>query len=160
MMERQILDWRFVAAFAFMTLVLVASWGFVHRQHQVDGLIVVSQRTTAQVQRLSDQLDALKAQAAEDASASLQQRNSLRKQNHQLAAQLQALLDYLTAHGIVVPNLKVATSSGGGGSPKGRGHHQPRPHHPAPATPGATPAPTAPSADPLCDFLPVACLLT
>lgn len=163
MMERRIFDWRFVLAFAVLMLAAVASWGFVQRQQQIDGLIVISQRTTAQVQVLNDQLDQLQADADAAEVAASAERDRLRQQNRVERAQFRTLLKYLREQGIDVPQSLVRREIGGGASPKGRGPRGPDPTPPRPpllpvplVSPGptATPTPTSPSlTDQLCALL-------
>jgi hypothetical protein len=155
MMERRILDWRFVAAFAFMLLVATAAWGFVERNRQTNALIAIADRTTSEYDRLSTQIEALNGQAAAAARASVAQRKALRKQNREQAARLQALLDYLRAHGIAIPQT-FAPQDGGGAHPKGPGPRGPKPTHLASPGPTATPTPTDPSlTDVVCGLLAV-----
>jgi len=160
-LDRKIIDWRFLAMLVVMLLVATACWGFVARQNQVDRLIDISQRSTKQVEVLTAKVDAQNAQADAQSRVAAQQRAALRKQNRDLTTQLQALVDYLTAHGIAVPTLTPASSSSGGGAnpkdvPAGP---PPHPKHPESPGPTATPAPTTRGIDLglLCELLPILC---
>jgi hypothetical protein len=162
-MGRRIFDWRFVVALAFMMLTVVACWGFVERNAEISRLINVAQRSEEiAVAARHDQADA-DARAAEQVAALRRQVADLKHQarirSQQQAAQQKALLDYLHSLGITVPRTVYLTprATGGGG---GSGPKAPAPrHHPAPGSPGSTPAPTAPSADLLCELAPALCSL-
>jgi hypothetical protein len=158
------LRWSFyVAALAAIALTTVLIWAIVQRVNQSDDIVHVAASNADQVQRLSNQVDALTEQLVEQAAANQRQVNGLRAQNKAQRRQLTALVDYLRSHGLGIPKV-AAAESGGAGRPKGSatssGTSSPKPRKPpAPATPAptSTPRPTQAEAvtELLCSLLPL-----
>lgn len=153
--------WSFyVAAVCVLMFSATVCWAVVHKVNQSDGIVRVAASNAAQVDRLSEQID---AQAAESA----QQRRQLKAQNRQVHAELTALLRYLRAHGIEVPKTALTPPASPSRStrPKdttARPSPTPSPRSPRPASPAptATPTPTTPG-EALCGLLDVpVCPLT
>jgi hypothetical protein len=148
--------WSFIVVFACAAVFAVTiCWAIVHKVNQSDEIVHVAASQAAQVDRLTDQFD---AQAAESA----RQRRQLKAQNRQVHAELTALLRYLRAHGIEVPQTALtAPAPRESGHPKARTSSTPRPHQSGPASPAptATPTPSTPSPGPdvLCTFVPLTC---
>jgi hypothetical protein len=147
------LRWGFwLVAACTLALALTVCWAIVHKVNQSDDIVRVAASNAAQVNRLSDQID---AQAVESA----RQRRLLKDQNRQVHAELTALLRYLRAHGIEVPQTALTPEVKPSESTRPKaGKAQPAPHptHPASPAPTATPTPTSPSlGDSLCGLLNV-----
>ena len=150
--------WSFVVVFACAVMFAVTlCWAIVHKVNQSDEIIHVAASQAAQVDRLTDQFD---AQAAESA----RQRRQLKAQNRQVHAELTALLRYLRAHGIEVPQTALTPPAPRESSrPKGPAQATPSPR-PTPSSGQASPAPTAtptpdttPGPDVLCTLVPLTC---
>jgi hypothetical protein len=150
--------WGFVlVAACALVLALTVCWVIVHKVNQSDQIVRVAASSADQVERLNAQLDA-------QAKATEAQRADLQRQNRLTRSQLRALLRYLRAHGIEVPQTALTVrDDGGGSSPKGSGPRGPKPRPskpPASPAPTATPTPTA-SPDPVtelaCRLLPLLC---
>lgn len=148
--------WAFIVVFVCaVALTATICWAVVHKVSQSDGIVRVAATNAAQVDRLSDQID---AQAAESA----RQRRLLKAQNRQVHAELTALLRYLRAHGIEVPQTALTppvtrsepTRPKAG---KAQPSRRPSPSGPASPAPTATPTPsTGPVPDP-CQLVPLMC---
>jgi Flp pilus assembly protein TadB len=152
------LRWSFIAVLA-CALMLTATlcWGIVHRVNQSDDIVHIAASNADTVERLNDQIDILNTRLAEQAQAAEQQRTTLQRQNRALTHQLDALVKFLRAHGLSVPDT-VARAGPETTSPKGHGPRGPKPRPKPPATPGptATPTPTTPGVtDVLCGLVPV-----
>jgi hypothetical protein len=150
------LRWTFVAVLS-CALMLTATlcWGIVHRVNQSDEIVHIAASNADTVERLNDQIDVLNTRLGQQAKAAERQRNTLQRQNRALTAQLAALVKFLRAHGLSVPDA-VARTGPRADRPKGPGPRGPKPRqsHPASPDPTATPTPTAPGAlDPVCGLL-------
>lgn len=131
--------WSFVVAFLCAAVLTgTISWGVVHKVNQSDQIVRIAASSADQVERLNAQLDA-------QAKASQAQRDELMQQNRLTRTQLRALLRYLRAHGIQVPQTALTPA------PK-RLPAEPEPGtttRPKASGPTGTPAaPTGPVADP------------
>lgn len=154
-------------AIGFIILATTGAWAIVHKVNQSDQIVRVATSAADQVERLNAQLDTQAKADAIQRAADAAQRAELQRQNQLTRAQLQALLRYLRAHGIQVPQTALTPPPDHGTvtRPKGTGPRgpAPKPHQPAPLptplsgspTPTAPPSPT-PSPDlvgSLCDLL-------
>jgi hypothetical protein len=148
--------WSFIVVFACaVALTVTICWVIVHKVNQSEDIAAVAAANAAQVNRLSDQID---AQAAE----SERQRRQLKTQNRQVHAELTALLRYLRAHGIEVPQTALTAPVKPSGSTRPKAEPaRPTPHPTAPASPAptATPTPRTPGTGPdvLCALAPLTC---
>jgi hypothetical protein len=152
--------WAFyVVAACALALVVTICWAIVHKVDQSDDIVHVAAANAAQVNRLSNQLDAqakqldaLKHQAAADARIAAKERATLRRQNR-------AYLDYLRRLGIPIPQAAAPQSAPGTVTrPKAApAHPSPHPSTPASPAPTATPAPSPHGPDVLCTFAPLTC---
>lgn len=159
--------WSFAVVFlCAVALTATISWGVVHKVNQSDQIVRIAASSADQVERLNAQLDAQGAQLAAQAAASEAQRAELQRQNRLTRAQLRALLRYLRAHGIEVPQTALTpparADQGSVTRPKADGPQGPKPapspspSHPASPATTAPPSPTAspaPTGSPLCDLL-------
>ena len=148
----------YVAAVAVLAIIATVCWGIVHKINQSDVIVSIAAANADQVERLNTQLDA-QTKAAEG------QREELKRQNRLTREQLRALLRYLRAHGIEVPQTALTPPPRDEGSvtrPKAAGPSQgpkptpsPSPPHPASPAPtaGPTPTPSPGPIGPLCDLL-------
>lgn len=157
-MGRRLIDWRFVAMLSVMLLVMVACWGFVARQKQVDSLIEIARHEQENAADARREQQASNERDAAQIAALLKKVAGLQRQGHNVAAQNRALLDYLKAHGLSPPDLSFS----GGGSPHPKGQApsgarpptQPSPSMASPtARPTGTPSPGIGITDPLCALL-------
>lgn len=152
--------WSFAVVFlCAIALTATISWGVVHKVNQSDQIVRIAASSADQVERLNAQLD-------EQAAANEVQRAELQRQNRLTRAQLRALLRYLRAHGIEVPQTALTpparADQGSVTRPKADGPQGPKPapspspSHPASPATTAPPSPTAsptPTGSPLCDLL-------
>lgn len=148
------------------TLALTATicWGIVHKVNQSDEVLHIAASSSAQVDRLGNQLDA-QATTADAQRAALQRQNkAVRDELRAARVQLRALLTYLRAHGIAVPSTALALQPHASAvtRPKDvQAPTKPRPVHPASPAPTATPTPPSPTPAPgipdLCTVLAALC---
>lgn len=135
---RTTLDYRFLIGLIILAVVATICWGFIQRTKE-NADLAHSARTsassisilTAQVDVLSQQLEAQRVEAHKAAVHASQQRALLRKQNRALAHALARMLDILKANGIQVPASLISDIRTGGGGGASSKHHQRRPAPPA-----------------------------
>lgn len=148
--------WSFIVVFACaVTLTGTITWGVVQKIDESDRIVAIAAANADQVQRLNTQLDA-------QAEAAKAQRLQLQRANHEIKAQLRALLRYLRAHRIAVPQTALtpipgATPQATVTRPKAPTPRGPRPSPSHAAEPAPTPPPS-PTTSPgpvgsLCDLL-------
>lgn len=160
MTDRKLFDWRFVAGFCVMVLVLCAGYAFVRRVNQTDALVDTAQKAARTSERQSVELaelrkanDKLQADSAHRSRVASHERDQLSKQVTQLQRELVALTTYLRRHNINVPS-SVTTPRAGATRPKARA-----PGRPSPGKPTGTPSPPAGTGtdNPICKLVPAAC---
>lgn len=99
----RVFDWRLIVATALLALVAFILWDGFHAASERDRITQQNAALISNIRTQEQDQAADRAQAAKERSTLLAQQDVLLKRYDQLYADQKALLQYLRAHGIIVP---------------------------------------------------------